>query len=234
MTSPVAQETNQDAPRARRRIRFSLRGLLVGTALLCAVVSHVLTSVALRQSRQEARLLRDELGYLTISDPDMLHAIALAPEEGYASKRWRWRLHFPPGRKFRVCYKFTEIPDEGISGDEYEFFSNDVGGESTLSASAVRDPSGGWKLVLNHEAPGSLQPQARWQVITNDSWLTDDASMSWDQAGAETTESVDAGEPLVLLRMRRTKSINVGGTTGITVDSDPTDGVMIWIEEAAP
>jgi hypothetical protein len=58
--------------------------------------------------------------------------------------------------------------------------------------------------------------------------------MSWEQAGAQTTESVDAGQALVLLRLRRTATVNVGGATGVTVDTNPTDGVMIWIEEAGP
>jgi hypothetical protein len=197
---------------------------------LCAVVSHVLTSLQLRELRKEARGLRDELGYLTITDRDKLHAIALAPEEGYASKRWRWRLHFPEGRPFRVCYKFTDLPVEGIPDDGYEFFS-DVSGELTFSAAAVREPTGGWRLVLHYQAPGAPYPETRTQIIPSDSWLAEDASMSWDQAGAQTTESVDEGEPMVLLRLRRSKTVNVGGAAGVTVETEPTDGVMIWIEE---
>jgi hypothetical protein len=215
----------------RRKVRFSLRGLILATAMLCTVASHVMTSWELRRVRQEARRLRDELGYLTVTDPNEVHAVALAPEAGYATKHWRWRLHLPADRKFRVCYKFAGLPVEGLPDDNDGFF-DDVAGEMSLAASAVREPTGSWRLVLHYDSPRNPYPQTRTQTIENDGWLAEDASMSWSQAGAKTTESVEPGEPMVLLRLRRSKAVTfAGGGTGQTVEANPTEGLMLWIEE---
>ncbi len=76
--------------------------------------------------------------------------------------------------------------------------------------------------------------QTRTQVIPNGSWLTDDSSMSWSQAGSGTTESVEAGEPMILLRLRRTQEVRMrtlGGAKRYTVNPTPTDGIMVWIKE---
>ncbi len=214
-----------------RRVRFTLRELILMTALLCTVVSHVRTSYELQGLRQEARRLRDELGYLTIEDDAKVHAIALTPEQSYTAKRWRWRLHLPSGQRFRVVYKFSELPVEGLPRDNDGFF-DDLPSETTLSASAVREPTGAWRFVLHYDKPLSPYGQTRIQAIAPDDWLKEDVSLSWDLAGSETTESVERGEPMVLLRLRPSKNIvTPGGMPGLTIDTEPTDGLMLWIEE---
>lgn len=228
--SDAIEQAEQVRTRRERRFRFSLRGLILVLALFCAVVSHVLTSVELRRVRNDARLLRDELGYLSVTDQRKLHVIAVAPDLGYTTKRWRWRVHFPEGRRFRVCYKFTELPMDGIPNDMYEFF-NDVQGEVTINASAVRDPGDRWKFVIGYEDKMNLN-QTRTQTIPNATWLADDASMSWSIAGDDGTVSVDIGNPLELLKLRRTKTVtSPTGGTGTTVETNPTDGIQLWIEE---
>jgi hypothetical protein len=212
-------------------MRFSLRSLVLVVALLGAVLSHVVTSFELHRVRQESRRLRDELGYLSISDERELHAIALASDLGYVSKRWKWRLYFPAGRQFRVCYKFDELPAEGIPNDQYEFF-DDVEEELTFTVSAVPDLDGVWKLVLHTEPVDFRFSQTRSQTIANAAWLTDDSSMGWFQAGEHTTESVHVGDSMVLLRIRPTKPLGtIGGAPASTPDPDLADGIMVWIEE---
>jgi hypothetical protein len=189
-----------------RRVRFSLRALLLMTALLCTVASHTWTSYELHKLRQEAQRLRDELGYLTIKDGDLVHAIALAPEEGSTTKRWRWRLHLPPGRRFRLYYKFSELPVDGLPRGN-DGFLEDLPGAATLTASAVREPTGAWRFVLHWDSARNPYGQTHMQAITPDKWLREDASLSWDLAGSDTTESVPQGEPMVLLRLRPSKIV---------------------------
>jgi hypothetical protein len=198
-------------------------------------LSHVLTSYQLHQVRQEARRLRDELGYLTITDNRKLHAIGLASYEGFTSKSWRWRVHIPAGRRFRVCYSYEDIPEEGVPTDMYHFFDT-VDGEFIFSASAVRDPAGAWSLAMGTRYDPVKYPQSRWESlkslgrslpIPNAAWLEDNLPMGWYSVGSRTTESVEIGEPLVMLRLRRQKGTHVTQTN----DPNPTDGIMIWIEE---
>ena len=98
--------------------------------------------------------------------------------------------------------------------------------------SAVPALDGTWKLVLDTKGAGGRFAQTYTQIIPHDSWLADDTSMSWSQAGEATTESVAVGEPVILLRLRRTKEVQTpGGAMDHTYDPDPTDGIMVWIQE---
>ena len=47
--------------------------MLLVIALLATIAVHVHTSLKLRRAEYEAASLRNELGYLTISDPDQIH-----------------------------------------------------------------------------------------------------------------------------------------------------------------
>jgi hypothetical protein len=129
------------------RMRFSLRGLILATALICAVVSHVRTSLKLRETEQEATRLRNELGYLTITDANRVHAIAIGADESWAKKQWQWKLHLPEGRRFHICCMTSDLPQQGVP--DYHPTLSDVQGDLKLTVSAVRDPKGEWKLVVN-------------------------------------------------------------------------------------
>ena len=97
-----------------------------------------------------------------------------------------------------------------------------------MNASAVRDQQGVWKLVLDCDnGPNITMP------LHDATWLEDDTSVTISQAGKRGTESVDPGKPLVLLRLRRSKKVEVAGKViGQTVEMNPTDGMMLWIEES--
>src|SRR6185436_9700166 len=148
----------------------------------------------------------------------------------HAERRWRWRLHFPSDRPFRVCCKFADLPESGVpqsgapGGNQVLY---DMKGDFTLNASAVKDQNGVWKLVLDCDnGPGITMP------IHGASLLEDDLSTTISQAGRRGTESVDPGKPLVLLRLRRSKKVEVNGKViGQTVEMNPTDGIMLWVEE---
>jgi hypothetical protein len=227
---PTGLPNDSTKPRLARRIRFSLLTLMLVAALLCTALSHVLTSIQLHRLEKETRQLRDQLGYLTITDGRRLHAIGLNSDLGWQSKRWTWKVYFPPGRGFRVCYKFTDLPAEGTPDDNYEFF-DDVGGEMTLTVSVVSDPKGVWKIVL-HTEPFPVE-STRSQFISNATWLVDDSEMGWSDIGRDTTVSVDVGEPMILLSVRPSKSFaTIGGAPATTVDRNPSNGIMVWIEEA--
>jgi hypothetical protein len=69
-------------------------------------------------------------------------------------------------------------------------------------------------------------------LVHPDDRLKEDVSLSWNLAGSETTESVKRGEPMVLLRLRPSEIMTTpGGMPEVTIDTEPTDGLMLWIEE---
>jgi len=205
-------------------MRFSLRGLILATALICAVVSHVRTSLRLRETEQEATRLRNELGYLTITDANRVHAIAIGADESWAKKQWQWKLHLPEGRRFHICCMTSDLPQQGVP--DYHPTLSDVQGDLKLTVSAVRDPKGEWKLVVNCDTGANLT-----SPIVNPAWLEQNASANWNVAGQRSTESVAPGKPLVLLRLRRAKTLTMPAG-GVTVDPKPTDGILVWVLDA--
>jgi hypothetical protein len=216
-------------------MKFSIRDLLLVTVIVALTIGwwvehRAVSRLAEEKARteQEVKQLRDQLGRLTVADEKKLHAIAIAPDLARVEKRWRWRLHFPSDRPFRVCCAFSGLPQSGVpAGDQVLY---DTKGEFTLNASAVKDQQGVWKLVLDCDTgPNITMP------IQNATWLDDNLSVTISQTGKRGTESVDPGKPLVLLRLRRSKNVEVGGKViGQTVEMNPTDGIMLWVEEMKP
>jgi hypothetical protein len=214
----------ENKPTHKRGLRFSLRGLILVSALVCAVVSHVRTSLELRRTKEEAKLLRNELGYLTITNTDHVHAIAVAADEAWARKQWKWKLHLPEGRRFDIHCKTTDLPSSDLPSDRVVL--SGVTGDLTLSVSAVRSPKGEWQVVQQCDSGANLT-----SPISNATWLEKDESATFDQTGKDFTKSVAPGEPLVLLRVRVAKKVPVGGGMGVTMDPKPTDGIMVWVKE---
>jgi hypothetical protein len=212
--------------RSWRPSRFSLRGLILISALICAVVSHVRTSLELSQTKKEAEVLRNELGHLTITNANHVHAIAVGTDEAWAKKQWRWKLHLPEGRRFDICCKMSELSESDIP--KGNVMLSGVTGDLTLSVSAIRNPKGEWQLVQQCDTGENLT-----SPISNSAWLEENQSATFDQTGKKSTKSVDPGEPLVLLRVRVAKKVPVaGGRMGVTMDPKPTDGIMVWVKEA--
>ena len=109
-----------DTPK-RRWFSFSIRDLFLVTVIVALAVGWFIEHRAASRlmgekagAEQEAKQLRDQLGHLTIADEKKLHAIAIAADLALAEKRWRWRLHFPSDRAFRVCCKFADLPESGV------------------------------------------------------------------------------------------------------------------------
>lgn len=225
--STTAELRTQSQPTRKWGLRFSLRGLILVSALICAVVSHVRTSLELRRTMKEAELLRNELGYLTITNADHVHAIAVGTDEAWARKQWRWKLHLPEGRRFDIYSKTTDLPYSDIPNGNIAL--SGVTGDLTLSVPAIRNPKGEWQLVQQCDTGENLA-----LPIPNAAWLEKDESATFDQTGKNSTKSVVPGKSLVLLRVRVAKKVQVaGGGTGVTVDPNPTDGIMVWVKEVA-
>ena len=92
------------------RFRFSLTTLV----LLVTILSLALVIWRLAPYRQEALRLRNEVGYLSVSDPSKVHAIrVMTTQEG----SWRYRVWIPEGRDFLICLGKVSQPTPADNRD---------------------------------------------------------------------------------------------------------------------
>ena len=93
-----------------KRATFSLVTLLLLTAIVALLVSHVSMMRQLAAARSEVDSVRRQFGYVRIDDPNLIYVSRIeAPEAGLNS----YRLHIPPGHRFMLHMSETEISDTG-------------------------------------------------------------------------------------------------------------------------
>ncbi len=111
------------SPPARPNLSFSLLNLLLGSALLVTVISHVVASRELNQVKTEVRRLRTELGYLDIKDPKKCY-VTNVPQMEQGS--YLFRGYLPPGHAYSRRYSVKSNTQYGESN---------LGGSSSISES---------------------------------------------------------------------------------------------------
>jgi len=221
--------------RRRLPLRFSLATLILLATIVCLLVSLWTTSRRFREAtgeaerlRAEIRKYREEMGYLTISDPSKVHAIGV-PALG--NLKWQWRVYLPENRAFRVHVVTGGVPKEGVppaprtsSGSTSTIRS----GESLLYAEVQKGRGGEWVFHvedgIGSSTLGIHQTHERW-LENFSGWI--------EQVRPGQTQAFEPGEPIVLLRLRVHEFVEKtddGRTSGHPPD-EPCDGLMIWIDE---
>jgi hypothetical protein len=208
------------------RFRFSLRNFflflfvayLIGSNLFTALENKRLNE-KLTESHRAHEKLQAELGLLVVSDPNKVHAVAVQTHE---SLTWRWRLHVPKGRRFRLFMATQEIPDNGFPPNQSS--SNLVEGDFTATAAIRKGHLDKWMFRI-------MYPSGSTGMAFSDEhseWIVNHPGSSESQAGYNGSESANPGEPMVLLRFRAMQRASDGSSSSV---AEPCDGVMIWIVE---
>ena len=222
----------------------SLLATLLFIALLVTGISHWFTSRVLNRTVDELQDLRNKTGQLSIRNADHLHVIALPMTEGL---QWNWRMHIPPGRKYRLRWVVghaipkDEFPEE-VASDDFDdvLFSETPPSPLALSARLHDDTTaedknegddrvedghtGQWKLTLRHMLHEVSIPVEFGDDID---WLVRRLRYGPTLAGHSETESFLLGERVVLLRVRRFQ-VAIGGAYSIA--QDPCYGFLVWLE----
>ncbi|REK10942.1 MAG: hypothetical protein DWQ37_16040 [Planctomycetota bacterium] len=231
---PATSEATTPAAPLRRRLRFSLTTLLLLTTVICVAVSHFHTSRQLQETRQALAEANSELGNLTIDDPKQ-YAILALPNFGPGDMQWRWRVHLPTGKRDQFRWAFDNVPESGLPQvpprrnrlellDRYA--KPAAKGEPMIITLALwKNVADEWKITLG--MPGR---ETAIDIRNPPAWLDNVDRPGWGSriAGRKRTEAHSVDTPLVLLRMRKSKQVPPNGST---VDMQPTDGLIVWIEE---
>ena len=210
-----------DEPKPRRR-RVPVLQIVLVTALLGTLFSHVVTTLQLRRVTEELTQARKLLVELDTDGPSRLYAATLPT---FGPSQWRWRMQLPPGL-YAMRHAFRDIPPDGFPDrrPDQVFLTVEPGEERFVFVAALhQDRDGRWRCTLGRErTPTTLYADDLPESLRSGSG----AGFGWSQAGADGTESVAGDKPLLLLRYR--KSMTVAG--GVTVNAAPTEGVMVWLE----
>ena len=206
MDSPATQASP-------RRLRYSLLTLLLATAIIALSVTVALLYREVGPLRQEVRRLRDEVGYLSISDPTKLHAIQVDTSEELT---WKWRLWIPEDQGYRLRSEGGEVPKSGYPSSGVTI-SRLKSGETWIEYRIRRDPKSG-------ELRGSMRTPGFAAGSDVHDWVQWPRKRSTLDGVTSTTHVFVPGQTVELIRLRVSK--DAASAQDI---EDPADGFMIWL-----
>jgi hypothetical protein len=211
MTMALPSTHNAPAP---RRLRFSLRGFLVGIGAVCLLLSNGIALRELSELRRESQQLRDELGYLTITDASKPHVASASRMEDLT---WRWRIYVPDRRRFAVYV------DEGMPIHNRVYVTS---GENSLDAAVYLAPEGNWQFKMIAANPSEGASYGYSGALKSP--LADRIRQSGlNQAPGRGTVAFDSRERFLLLYENVPEATLFGGD----VDRD-RPGFRVWMEDA--
>lgn len=215
---------------ATPRPKFSILVLILLTAVVCLGISHFNVSRINARLQSELSELRAQIGLLHTVDDVQIYATALPT---YGPLQWRWRVQLPKEGRYRIRYAFEDLPESGLPTDSMTDDSVFLdsrrtpipGGKPFILALAVfQDDDAVWRLTLDANSGRS----STWAIDSPPQGLGTSTGWTSSLHGKNETVSVSNTEPLVLLRYRKAEELPNGA---ITVDMQPTDGIMFWIEQ---
>ncbi len=207
--------------------KISLKGLLLLFAVVAMALSLFLTNNKLEQKTAELNTLLQESRLLSVDDEGKIHAINFP---GFGKKSYRWRIHIPSERRFRLKVAFDRIPQDGIPiYPPNLLLYNLPSGEMVLTANIFKE-EGKWFLAFVSESEGIRKVDVSMEITgQNTAWLDEGGAPM--VAGHTSIQQESVGDPFVLLSYRALLSQT---PTLRGIDPSPTDGVAVWIEEVKP
>lgn len=229
-TNGLPCESTACGPRCGRW-RFSLRAVLFLTLVAALLLGSLLTYWRMRRAERELQVVRDEMGYLAIGDPSLVHVVALNVNEAMT---WRWRVHLPKGHKYRWKVAHGPVPAQGVPQKAtWTCVSNEpyweTGVEALVTVSLRRDGADKWALTLSSRSGGTKWQLGGGTVTIPDAHmrpLLEAGSIEESHLGSRGTEALTPGEAIILLKRHVRERTPSGGSPTM-----PMPGIMIWLEE---
>lgn len=197
------------------RPRLSLLTLLLLLTVAAMVIAIWKLYAEVVPLRAENRELRDELGELSIDDPDKVHAI-LTPQSEPGRFNYKWRLWIPEGRRYKLCWTTSKVPKQGFPTKPTSLPLPGSGEHWLEYRIFLEEETGKWRdLVYTHEMSYSGDYQ---------DWPTWDPRIGTGETVGETTHVFDPAERVVLARW------HIGRSKASAQIEYPSAGFLIWLE----
>lgn len=210
--APIAHSA---ATRSRSRLQFSLRGVLLFTALIAVWGTHFLNQRSLEQLQARVAVMRQMAAELTVDDPSRI-SVVKRPPLWYDEQKWDV---FLPTASYRLCVATEEVDEKDFAPIDQQMPLPQ--GQVRLELVQARTDSG-WQVTV-------LQDD---QVV-----MAVDKPASWDGGVGSLgggnfarQEELLADEPVILMRRR---FMIPTANNGHTNPTGPAAGVLLWIEKSA-
>jgi hypothetical protein len=227
MYGDVMALTNTETTLSRKsRFQFSLSTFLLLASTICALVLVYLVGRQNGKLRVENSNYRQELGILDILDPTKACFTAPKSRNPEYFKRWSWSVYLPAGKTYRLSVAGDKIPKTGVFEKPpwgWSSIRNETLGQQQTIDANIEYTDGKPSLRI-----GGLSAQ-----LPADLWSDGWTHIETEVGAFATQTTIQPGEPLVLLRIRKPGMADVPGTSFKTIHSDPCPGLLIWIWEVS-
>jgi hypothetical protein len=223
-----------DASPPSRRLRFSLRTILLVVVIIALGVAQFTALLRVREVTadnlrlaKENEKLRVEAGYLEVEDPTKVAVLQLPQLDELT---WRWKVYLPNGR-WHARYRLREIPIKG-GGTSRDSGSTvlDGGSEVLVAASVRRGVNGKWQFVTQFGESSSRNGLGDDHRLVNTDGHSGHHSSS---PGLGKVATFEPTKTIELLRLRTDDVVKTAPNSSTTKQAmEPTDGILIWLERA--
>jgi hypothetical protein len=213
------------------RPRFTLRSVFLTVTVFAFVLTVWTSAKQFRENRRlraENRLLRNEVGTLTIEagDEDKFHAIEIP---SFDERTWRWRVYVPPGKRSYLRAMIGKIPLYGFPKAKMHQELLLSSGEQVVTVALGQTEVRGWNWHLETEYSTNDIGSAR-----NASWTIDKVSADWikkdhgvleSQGVLQDTSNGPSNDPFLLTRAQLIPN------SSAQLPAEHADGIIIWIDD---
>jgi hypothetical protein len=203
------------------RPRFSLLTALLVTTIVALAALVVSQWRAVGPLRAEVRLMRDEVGELSIEDPTKIHAIEMATDDRQV---WRWWVWVPEGEAVAAKFKWGVVSRTGFPEDAAGMDLKP--GESVITLRADRGQGNGqWECTLQSE--GGVGKTM--EIPDGAAWFDWSGSDCVEGMGVGRSTSVERGDEAEFL-LERYRVIHYEELVNGQLPEGPVPGFIVWLE----
>jgi hypothetical protein len=201
------------AARPRLRMQFSLRGVLLLTALIAVWGTHFLNQRSIEQLQSRVVVLRQMAAELIVANPNLI-SVVKQPDRWYDEQKWEVYL---PSEGYQLCLATEEVEERGLAPSDQQISLP----QGRVRLELIKIPTdGGWQvIVLQDDQP----------VLTTNKPKTWDSGIGSAGGGNfSQQQEFQPDDPVVL--MRRRFMVSTGPHSSQTPQG-PAAGVLLWIEK---
>ena len=206
--------------------KFSILTLLLATTIFGLTVSLIFTNKRLAQKSSQLDSLLSEVRHLNIEDDNEIHVVNIP---GFGENSWRWRIFLPNDRQFRLRSAYNNVPKLSLPSNPPDNYRCALPSGEFILTATIHESDGKWMLTFNAERNGNSKLTYKTNVrAKNTRWLEQSSGNPTYLAGQFESVARTPDKPFILLSHRN--GFRPTPNT-FTSDPNPTDGVMIWIQE---
>lgn len=230
----------EDVPAKKRRIQFSLGTLLMSVITLGACMGFYLTYRENTRLRNENEKMRDEVGFLDVTDPEKAWICTVKTDVPH---KWLRRLYVPKDGDYRIGYQTFEVGLNGIDRTKAEYTNFHLRrGSHVIELNIYKEYDAGryfeLKISGNHTWSGreiggrfdwekiGFSPRFHFREIENGIYPIPEKSSSFD---LDKPQYLVAVKVLKIIKETRNPD-GLAGQTELAITSEPGPGLLMWFE----